>query len=136
MQNLQRAPFLAFMKPKGLKYILVRADISPRSVYNGQNVIRDDIWRAKTSNAHKNSAAHIQENNSSYTAMPTARQNILSTSLNVQFVAFNTSDKLNNNLVNAWMATEAMQIANLTFHSAYISDGRATMIHSENWKSP
>jgi hypothetical protein len=32
----------------------------------------------------------------------------------VQFVVFNTSEKLNNNLVNAWMATEAMQIANLT----------------------
>jgi hypothetical protein len=30
--------------------------------------------------AHKNSAAHIQEKNSSYTAMPTARQKILSTS--------------------------------------------------------
>jgi hypothetical protein len=39
--------------------------------------------------------------------MPTARQKILSTSWNVQFVAFNTSEKLNNNLVNAWMATEA-----------------------------
>jgi hypothetical protein len=36
--------------------------------------------RAKTSNAQKNSAAHIQEKHSSYTAMPTARQNILSTS--------------------------------------------------------
>jgi hypothetical protein len=44
-------------------------------------------------------AAH--EKNSSYTAMPTARQKILSTSWNVQFVAFNTSEKLNNNLVNA-----------------------------------
>jgi hypothetical protein len=33
-------------------------------------------------NAHKNSAAHIQEKNSSYTAMPTARQKILSTSWN------------------------------------------------------
>jgi hypothetical protein len=29
-----------------------------------KNVIRDDVWRAKTSNAHTNSAAHIQENNS------------------------------------------------------------------------
>jgi hypothetical protein len=38
---------------------------------------------------------------SSYTAMPTARQKILSTSWNVQFVVFNTSEKLNNNLVNA-----------------------------------
>jgi hypothetical protein len=28
----------------------------------------------KHPNAHKNSTAHIQENNSSYTAMPTARQ--------------------------------------------------------------
>jgi hypothetical protein len=37
-----------------------------------KNVIRDDVWRAKTSNAHKNSAAHIQEKKSSYTAMPTA----------------------------------------------------------------
>ena len=52
-------------------------------------------------NAHKNSVAHLQEKNSSYTAMPTARQKILSTSWNVQFVAFNTSEKLNNNLVNA-----------------------------------
>jgi hypothetical protein len=43
---------------------------------------------SKTSNAHKNSAAHIQEKNSSYTAMPTARQKILSTSWNVQFVVF------------------------------------------------
>ena len=101
-----------------------------------KNVIRDDVWRAKTSNAHKNSAAHIQEKNSSYTAMPTARQKILSTSWNVQFVVFNTSEKLNNNLVNAWMATEAMQIANLTFHSADISDRRATMILSANWRSP
>jgi hypothetical protein len=33
-------------------------------------------------------------------AMPTARQKILSTSWNVQFMAFNTSEKLNNNLVN------------------------------------
>jgi hypothetical protein len=40
--------------------------------------------RAKTSNAHTNSAAHIQERKSSYTAMPTARQKILSTSWNVQ----------------------------------------------------
>ena len=32
-----------------------------------KNVIRDDVWRAKTSNAHKNSATHIQEKNSSYT---------------------------------------------------------------------
>jgi hypothetical protein len=39
--------------------------------------------------------------------MPTARQKILSTSWNVQFVAFNASEKLNNNLVNASMATEA-----------------------------
>jgi hypothetical protein len=46
-------------------------------------------------------AAHIQEKNSSYTAMPTARQKILFTSWNVQFVVFNTSEKLNNNLVNA-----------------------------------
>jgi hypothetical protein len=30
-----------------------------------------------------------------------ARQKILSTSWNVQFVVFNTSEKLNNNLVNA-----------------------------------
>jgi hypothetical protein len=56
---------------------------------------------SKTSNAHKHSAAHIQEKKSSYTAMPTARQKILSTSWNVQFVVFNTSEKLNNNLVNA-----------------------------------
>jgi hypothetical protein len=58
---------------------------------------------AKTSNAHRNSAAHTQEKNSSYssyTAMPTARKKLLSTSWNVQFVAFNTSEKLNNNLVN------------------------------------
>jgi hypothetical protein len=48
----------------------------------------------------KNSVAHIQEKYSSYTAMPTARQKILSTSWNVQFVVFNTSEKLNN-LVNA-----------------------------------
>jgi D-ribose pyranose/furanose isomerase RbsD len=84
-----------------------------------KNVIRDDVWRAKTSNAHTNSAAHIQEKNSSYSAMPTARQKILSTSWNVQFVAFNTLKKLNNNLVNAWIATGAMPIANLTywFHS-------------------
>jgi hypothetical protein len=53
----------------------------------------------------------------------------------VQFVAFNTSEKLNN-LVNAWMATEAMHIANLTFHSADISDWWATMILSANWRSP
>jgi hypothetical protein len=26
-----------------------------------KNVIRDDVWHAKTSNAHRNSAAHIQE---------------------------------------------------------------------------
>jgi hypothetical protein len=45
---------------------------------------------------------HIQEKNSSYTAMPTARhKKILSTSWNVQFVVFNTSEKLNNNLANA-----------------------------------
>ena len=101
-----------------------------------KNVTRDDVWLAKTSNAHKNSAAHTQEKNSFYTAMPTARQKILSTSWNVQFVVFNTSEKLNNNLVNAWMATEAMQIANLTFHSADISDRRATMILLANWRSP
>ena len=41
-----------------------------------------------------------------------------------------------NNLVNAWMATEAMQIANLTFHSADFSDQRATMILSASWWSP
>jgi hypothetical protein len=69
--------------------------------------------------------------------MPTARQKILSTSWNVQFVAFNnTSEKLNNNLVNAWMTTEAMQVANLTFHSADISDRRTTMILSANLRSP
>jgi hypothetical protein len=28
----------------------------------------------------------------------------------VQFVVFNTSEKLSNNLVNAWMATEAMSL--------------------------
>jgi hypothetical protein len=67
---------------------------------------------------------------SSYTAMPTARQKILSISWNVQFVVFNTSKKLNNNLENARMATEAMQIANLTFHSPDNSDRRATMILS------
>ena len=49
-------------------------------------------------------------------------------SWNVQFVAFDTSEKLNNNLVKACMATEAMQIANLTFNSADISDRRATII--------
>jgi hypothetical protein len=49
----------------------------------------------------QNSAAHILEKNSSYTAMPTARQKIVSTPWNVQFVAFNTSEKQNNNLVNA-----------------------------------
>jgi hypothetical protein len=53
-----------------------------------------------------------------YTAMPTARQNILSTFWNVQFVVFNTSEKLNNNLVNAWMATEAMMYR----HSRRVSD--------------
>ena len=57
-----------------------------------KNVIRDDVWLAKTSNAHKNSAAHIQEKNSWYTAMPTARQKILSTSWNVQFVVFNIGE--------------------------------------------
>jgi hypothetical protein len=45
--------------------------------------------------------AHIQEKNSSYIAMPTARRKILSTSWNVQFVAFNTWEKLSNNLINA-----------------------------------
>jgi hypothetical protein len=49
---------------------------------------------------HPMQLAHIQEKNSSYTAMPTARQKILYTSWNVQIVAFNTSKKLNN-LVNA-----------------------------------
>jgi hypothetical protein len=34
------------------------------------------------------------------------------------------------------LATEAMQTANLTFHSAYISDQRTTMILSANWRSP
>jgi hypothetical protein len=48
-----------------------------------------------------NSAANIQKKNSSYTAKPTARHKLLSTSWNEQFVAFNTSEKLNNNLVNA-----------------------------------
>jgi hypothetical protein len=43
----------------------------------------------------------IKKKNSSYTAMPTARRKILSTSWNVQFMAFTTSEKLNNNLVNA-----------------------------------
>ena len=52
----------------------------------------------------------------------------------MQFVPFNTSEKLNNNLVNAWMATEAMQIANLTFYAADISAQRATMILSANCK--
>jgi hypothetical protein len=33
---------------------------------------------------------NIQEKNSSYTAMPTATQKILSASWNVQFVVFNT----------------------------------------------
>jgi hypothetical protein len=101
-----------------------------------KNVIRDNVWRAQASNAHRNSVAHIQEKNSSYTAMPTVRRNILSTSWNVQCVAFNISEKLNNNLVNAWMATEAIGIANLTFYSADISDRRATMILSGNWRSP
>ena len=32
----KKPPFLAFRKPKSLKDILVRADISPRSDYNGQ----------------------------------------------------------------------------------------------------
>ena len=68
-------------------------------IYTCKNSV--EYRRAKTSNAHKNSAAHIQEKHSSYTAMPTARQKILSTSWNVQFVVFNTSEKLNNNLVNA-----------------------------------
>jgi hypothetical protein len=45
---------------------------------------------AKASNAHRNSAAHMEEKNSSYTAMATAKQKILSTSWNVQLVAFNT----------------------------------------------
>jgi hypothetical protein len=44
--------------------------------------------------------AHIQEKNSSYTAMSIARQKLLFTFWNVQCVAFNTSEKLNNNLVN------------------------------------
>jgi hypothetical protein len=62
--------------------------------------------KAKTGGSLKilhSSWCFIQEKNknSSYTAMPTARQKILSTSWNVQFVAFNTSEKLNNNLVNA-----------------------------------
>ena len=35
-------PILAFRKPKSLKDILVRADISPRSAYSVKNVIRDD----------------------------------------------------------------------------------------------
>ena len=75
------------------------------TMVNVKNVIRDDVWRAKTSNAHTNSAAHIHGKNSSYTAMPTARRKILSTSWNMQFVTFYTSEKLSNNLVNAWMAT-------------------------------
>ena len=106
------------------------------TMVSAKNVIQDDVWRAQTSNAHNNSAAHIQEKYSSYTAMPTARRKILSTSWNVQFVAFNTSEKLNNNLVNAWMATESMGIVNLIFHSADISDRQATMILSGNWRSP
>ena len=121
-------PVLAFRKPTSLKDILVRADISPRSAYNGQ-CSKCDSRRCMTCKniqcTQKFSSTHTGEK---YTAMPTARQKILSTSWNVQFVVFNTSEKLNNNLVNAWMATEAMQIANLTFHSADISDRRATMI--------
>ena len=52
-----RAPVLAFRKSKSLKDILVRADISPRSAYNDQ--CKNDVWRAKTFNANRSSAAHI-----------------------------------------------------------------------------
>jgi hypothetical protein len=93
---------LAFRKPKSLKDILVRADISPRSAYNGQ-CQKCNSRRCMTCKniqcTQKFSSTHTGEK-SSYTAMPTARQKMLSTSWNVQFVAFNTSEKLNNNLVN------------------------------------
>jgi hypothetical protein len=104
-------PVLAFRKPKSLKNMLVRDHITSRSAYNGQCQTCDSK-RCMTCNAHINPYIHIQGNNSPYTAMPTARQKILATSWKVQFVAFNLSEKLNNNLVNAWIATEALGCPN------------------------
>jgi hypothetical protein len=57
--------------------------------------------------------------------LPTARRKTLSTYWNVQYVTFNTSEKLSNNLVNA---IEAMQTANLTFHSADNSDRSSVIL--------
>jgi hypothetical protein len=54
---------------------------------------------SKTSNACTHSKEHIQEKISSYTAMPTAGQKILSASWNVQFVAFITSENKGNNKI-------------------------------------
>ena len=44
-KSSKKKPVLAFRKPKYLKDILVRADMSLRSAYNGQcqNVIRNDV---------------------------------------------------------------------------------------------
>jgi hypothetical protein len=122
---------LAFRKSKSLKDILVRADISPRSAYNDQ--CKNDVWRAKTFNANRSSAAHIQEKNSSYMQCQLQDRKYY---LPPGMCNLWPSIRQRNNLVNAWMATEALQIANLTFHSADISDRRATMILSANWRSP
>ena len=126
-----RPPVLAFRKSKSLKDILVRADISPRSAYNDQ--CKNDVWRAKTFNANRSSAAHIQEKNSSYMQCQLQDRKYY---LPPGMCNLWPSIRQRNNLVNAWMATEALQIANLTFHSADISDRRATMILSANWRSP
>jgi hypothetical protein len=84
-----------------------------------KNVIRNDVWRVKTFNAHKNSAAHIQEQNSSYTAMPTARQKILFTSWNVQFRRCQLSPR---HLSNFWISRKPRRVAIYIY--IYIGCGR------------
>ena len=71
-----------------------------------KNTIPDDVWRAKASNTHRNSEAHMQEKNSSYTAMSTAKtENIiylLECAIGgLQYVG----ETKHNNLVNDWIAT-------------------------------
>ena len=131
-------PVLAFRKPKSLKDILVRADISPWSAYNGQCQKCD--WRRcmtckNVQCTHKFSSTHTGEKIIIYCNANCKTENIIYL-LECSICGLQYIGETNKNLVNAWMATEAMQIANLTFHSADISDRRATMILSANWRSP
>ena len=123
---------LAFRKPKSLKDILVRADISPRSVYNGlcqKCNSRRCMTRKNIQCTTKFSSTHTGEECIIYCNANCKTENIIylleCAICGLQYIG-ETKQQLSK-LLNGHRSD-----ANLTFHSEDISDRRATMILSAN----